>query len=225
MAAYTTETITPKEGLSADPVTPLVRSRGAEVGLRTEVIPGLQSSLALWRLALDSELVFSGDAGDTAPNRPSKRYGIEWNNHWVARPWLLFDVDLAVSRARFTVDDPVGNSIPGSVNTVVSLGATVTERGPWFGHFQLRYFGPRPLVEDNSRRSNGTTLAYLRAGYRINRSLDLAVDVFNLFDRQASDIDYFYASRLKGEPAAGVDDVHFHPVEPRLLRLMLTARF
>ena len=224
-ARGTTETITPKEGLSADPVTPLVRSRGAEVGLRTEVIPGLQSSLALWRLALDSELVFSGDAGDTAPNRPSKRYGIEWNNHWVARPWLLFDVDLAVSRARFTVDDPVGNSIPGSVNTVVSLGATVTERGPWFGHFQLRYFGPRPLVEDNSRRSNGTTLAYLRAGYRINRSLDLAVDVFNLFDRQASDIDYFYASRLKGEPAAGVDDVHFHPVEPRLLRLMLTARF
>jgi hypothetical protein len=224
-ARGTTETITPKEGLSADPVTPLVRSRGAEVGLRTEVIPGLQSSLALWRLALDSELVFSGDAGDTAPNRPSKRYGMEWNNHWVARPWLLFDVDLAVSRARFTVDDPVGNSIPGSVNTVVSLGATVTERGPWFGHFQLRYFGPRPLVEDNSRRSNGTTLAYLRAGYRINRSLDLAVDVFNLFDRQASDIDYFYASRLKGEPAAGVDDVHFHPVEPRLLRLMLTARF
>jgi len=107
----------------------------------------------------------------------------------------------------------------------VSLGATVVERGPWFGHFQLRYFGPRPLVEDNSRRSRGTTLAYLRVGYKLTPDLKLAVDVFNLFDRKASDIDYFYASRLPGEAPAGVGDIHFHPVEPRSLRVTLTANF
>lgn len=53
----------------------------------------------------------------------------------------------------------------------------------------------------------------------------LTLDVFNLLDRRASDIDYFYASRLKGEPADGVIDVHFHPVEPRRFRLTMTANF
>ncbi len=99
------------------------------------------------------------------------------------------------------------------------------DRGPWFGQFQLRYFGPRPLIEDDSQRSKATTLAYLRVGYKVTPSVKVALDVFNLFDRKASDIDYYYASRLKGEPAAGVNDIHFHPVEPRSLRLTLTANF
>lgn len=230
-----TATVKPKEFIAnpsdpnavAEPSSLLVRSKGGELGVRTEIVPGLQSSLALWQLKLGSELVFSGDAGDTEASRPSKRQGIEFNNHYIAAPWLLFDGDIAISRARFTTDDPTtpGRYVPGSVNTVISLGATVLDRGPWFGHFQLRYFGPRPLIEDNSERSKSTTLAYLRVGYRINRDVKVALDVFNLFDRKASDIDYYYASRLKGEPAAGVDDLHFHPVEPRSFRLTLTANF
>ncbi len=211
------------------PVNPLVRSKGFELGLRTEVVPGLQSSLALWALRLDSELLFVGDAGETEPSRASKRYGIEWNNHYVATKWLLLDADLALSRARFTEPDPgdasVGNRIPGSIQTVASFGATVTDLGPWFGQFQLRYFGPRALDESNAQRSKATTLAYLRAGYRLNKNLKLALDVFNLFNRRGSDIDYWYASRLKGEPAGGVGDIHFHPVEPRSLRLSLIANF
>jgi outer membrane receptor protein involved in Fe transport len=210
---------------SASPVTPLVRSKGGELGARTEIVPGLQSSLALWQLRLASELVFLGDAGTTEPTRPSKRYGIEWNNHYVARSWLLFDLDLAASHARFTQDEPVGNYIPGAVDKVASFGATVTDLGPWFGQFQLRYFGPRPLIEDNSVRSQATTLAHLRTGYKINQNARVALDVFNLFDRKASDIDYYYASRLKGEPPQGVEDIHFHPVEPRSFRITVVANF
>jgi hypothetical protein len=185
----------------------------------------LQSSLALWRLDLGSELVFSGDAGDTAPNRPSRRHGIEWNNHWLLRPGLLVDADLAVSHARFTQDDPVGNQVPGSIAKVASFGVSVLDHGPWSGQFQLRYFGPRPLIEDNSQRSASTTLAYLRVACRIGPTLKLAADVFNLFARKGSDIDYFYASRLQGEPPGGIDDIHSHPVEPRTLRLTMTASF
>ena len=224
-----TESVTPKELLPADPSPLLVRSKGGEVGLRTEIVPGLQTSLALWQLKLGSELVFSGDAGDTEASGASKRYGIELNNHYIATNWLLLDADIAVSRARFNEsqgDAPnIGRYIPGSVDTVVSLGATVTEYGPWFGHFQVRYFGPRPLIEDNSQRSKATTLAYLRVGYKITTDVKVAVDVFNLFDRKASDIDYYYASRLPGEPVGGVNDIHFHPVEPRSFRVTLTANF
>lgn len=222
-ARGTTQTRLPDGGAAA-PVTPLVASKGMELGARSEIVPGLQSSLALWRLDIDSELVFVGDAGETEPSRASRRTGLEWNNHYVAAPWLLFDLDLAASRARFTQHDPAGAFIPGSLDKVASFGATVTGVGRWYGGFQLRYLGPRPLTEDNSVRSAATVLAYARLGYKLGPKTKLSLDVFNLFDRQASDIDYFYQSRLRGE-AAGANDVHFHPVEPRSLRLTLAHNF
>jgi len=214
---------------TTDPAIPLVRTRGSELGLRTEIVPGLQTSVALWQLDIASELVFVGDAGETEASGASKRHGIEINNHYVAKSWLLFDADLAFSQSSFNEnqgEDPnVGRYIPGSVRTVASFGATVTNFGPWFGQFQLRYFGPRPLIEDNSQRSKGTTLAYARVGYKISPDMRLAVDVFNLFDRKASDIDYYYASRLPGEATDGVNDTHTHPAEPRSLRVTLSLNF
>lgn len=223
-ARGTTQTRLPDGGAST-PVTPLVKTKGGELGMRTEIIPGLQSSLALWRLDIDSELLFVGDAGETEPSRASRRTGIEWNNHYIAAPWLLLDLDLAASRARYTQYDPVGAYIPGSIDRVASFGVTFTDVGRWYGGFDLRYFGPRPLVEDNSVRSSSTTLAYARVGYKISPKTKLTLDVFNLFDKQASDIDYYYQSRLKGESPDGVNDVHFHPVEPRTMRLSLVHNF
>ena len=224
-ARGTTATVTAKTRDPLEAVTPLVRTRGGELGVRTEIVPGLQSSLALWQLRLGSELLFVGDAGETEATRPSRRRGIEWNNHYQALPWLLIDADLAVSRARFSDFDPAGDRVPGAIDKVASLGLSVADLGPWFGQFQLRYFGPRPLIEDNSQRSSSTTLAYLRLGYKFTPNVKIAFDVFNLFDRKASDIDYFYASRLRGEPAEGIEDIHFHPVEPRRFRVSLTASF
>jgi outer membrane receptor protein involved in Fe transport len=207
--------------------TPLAATRGMELGLRTEIVPGLQSSLALWRLTLDSELVFVGDAGTTEASRASRRHGIEWNNHYVAAPGLLFDLDVAVSRARFAASgeaDPAGRHVPGALDKVLSFGATVN-RGKWSGAFNLRHFGPRPLTEDNRVRSASSTLASARASYQFDAKTRLTFDVFNLFNRKASDIDYYYASRLPGEPAGGVEDRHFHPVEPRALRVTLARQF
>jgi outer membrane receptor protein involved in Fe transport len=185
----------------------------------------LQSSLALWRLRLASELLFIGDAGDTEASRASKRSGVEWTNYWKLQRWLLLDLNFAASKARFSVDDPAGNHIPGSIDKVASMGLTVTDWQGWFGALQWRYFGPRPLVEDNSQRSAATSLAYLRLGRQIDKNLRLSLDIFNLFDRKVSDIDYFYASRLRGEPLGGVNDLHFHPVEPRTLRATLQLNF
>jgi outer membrane receptor protein involved in Fe transport len=213
------------DGSPTDPVTPLVSTRGSEIGMRTEIVPGLQSSLALWRLAIDSELLFIGDAGVTEATRPSRRRGIEWNNHYVASSWLLFDLDLAASRARYADASLDGDRIPGALNRVLSFGATLRDAGPWSGSFQLRHFGPRPLLEDNSIKSASTTLAYLRAGYRFGKRTSVSLDIFNLFDKKASDIDYYYRSRLPGEPADGADDIHFHPVEPRSFRLTLAHLF
>lgn len=148
------------------------------------------------------------------------------NNTWVATSWLSFDADLSWSKARFTGHDPsgVGDYIPGAVATTANLGATIDGLGPWFGAVRLRYFGPRPLIEDNSVKSDSTAITNLRVGYRFDRKTALALDVFNLFDRKVSDIDYYYESQLRGE-AAPVNDIHSHPAEPRTLRLTLTYRF
>lgn len=224
-ARGTTQTATPDALTPADSVTPLVKTRGAEFGLRTEPVKGLQSSVALWQLRLGSELVFIGDAGETEASRPSRRHGVEWNTHWVARNWLMLDLDLAWSQAKFTEHDPAGDLVPGSVGKVASFGVSLQELGPWSGAFQLRYFGPRPLIEDGSVYSDATTLAYLRASYRLSARSRLTADIFNLFDSKASDIDYYYTSRLPGEPAEGVNDRHFHPVEPRTLRVTYAYQF
>ena len=90
-----TITVDPATGLPADKVPLLVRSKGAEVGVTTKVIPGLESSLALFVLDYASELLFVGDAGTTEASRPSRRVGVEWTNHYKPLPWLGFDLDVA----------------------------------------------------------------------------------------------------------------------------------
>ena len=223
-ARGTTITVDPVSGAPADKVKPLVKARGEELGVRSEVVPGLQSSLALWRLRLDSELVFAGDAGTTEASRPSLRRGVEWSNRYIPRPWLIVDFDVSASRARFRDDDPAGNHIPGAIDKVASLGVTLSDLGRWSFSGHVRYFGPRPLVEDASVKSRSSSDVSLRTAYRIERRLRVTFDIHNLFDRKASDIDYFYESRLRNEPAA-VSDVHFHPVEPRSFRVALIGEF
>lgn len=204
---------------------PLVRAKSFDVGMRTDLIPRVETSLTFFRLDLDSELVFSGDAGSTEPSRPTRRTGFELANFYKATDRVTFDADLAYSRGRFTDFDPVGNHIPGAIEGVVSAGVTFDRCGNFFGALRLRYFGPRPLIEDDSAHSHSSGLLNARLGYHLANGLDLSLDVFNLLDREVSDVDYFYASRLPGEPAAGVDDVHLHPAEPRTARLTAAWRF
>jgi TonB dependent receptor/Carboxypeptidase regulatory-like domain/TonB-dependent Receptor Plug Domain len=215
----------PNTGDAVDPSTPLVRARGAEIGMRTVRIPHVQTTVSVWGLGLDSELVFAGDAGTTEASRPSRRLGVEWATYASPHRGLSLDADVAVSRSKFTDQDPVGDQIPGSVESVVSLGVSVSEARHVFGSLRLRYFGPRPLIEDNSVRSESTSLVNGQLGYRFSPHASLVLDVFNLCDTKASDIDYFYTSRLPGEPRDGVDDIHTHPTLPRSARVSLHVGF
>jgi len=224
-ARGTVITFDPKTLAPADKVTPLVRAKGAEVGVRTVLLPGLQSALSLWRLEVASELLFVGDAGTTEPSRPTRREGIEWANHWHPADWLMVDADLALSRARFTDGDPVGSFIPGAIERTLSAGLVVNRENGWNGGLRLRYFGPRPLVEDNSVRAKAAMLVNARIAYKFDKQWQATLDVYNLLGRQVSDIDYYYASRLQGEPAGGVNDIHTHPAEPRAMRLSMIMHF
>jgi hypothetical protein len=217
--------VDPASGEPAPRVTPLVRAKGAEVGVRTVRVKGLQSTVSLWYLGLDSELLFVGDAGTTAPGRPSRRVGVEWTNYARLTPWMTADADISFSRARFTEPDSAGDFIPGSLDRVVSAGVSVEPSKSLFGSLRLRHFGPRALVEDASVTSRATSLWNGEIGYRFSNKARLMLEGYNLFDSKVSDIDYFYTSRLPGEPAEGLDDVHTHPAIPRTARLSLQFSF
>ncbi len=202
-----------------------MRAKGAEVGWRARPVQGLETSVALFVLDYASELLFVGDAGTTEASRPSRRTGVEWTTTYNPVSWLGFELDIAATRARFTDFDPAGNRVPGAPNMVSSLGVTFGEQLGWFGAVKMRYFGPRPLIEDNSSRSPSTTLVNARLGYRFDNGIRVQLDAFNLFNAKADQITYFYESRLQGEPVGGFNDQHFHPVEPLSLRLSVAGRF
>jgi outer membrane receptor protein involved in Fe transport len=219
-----TITLDPLTGEPTSKVSPLVRAEGIDIGMRTAAIPHLQSELTFWALDLASELVFDGDHGITTPSYASHRYGLEWANYYKPNSWFTADADIALSHARF-VGDPIGNRIPGSPEGVASAGASVDSIDGYLGSLKVRYFGPRPLYDDNSVRSNASTIVDARIGYKFSNNWRLFLDVFNLFNAKVSDIDYFYVSRLPGEPPAGVADVSTHPADPFEARLTLAMNF
>lgn len=198
----------------------LVQSRGMEVGARTQVVRGLDSSVALFLLDFDSELVFAGDSGDTAPSLASRRVGIEWTNRWRPLTWLALDGDLAYTHARFRD----GTFIPSAPALVASAGVTVGDDLGWFGALRWRYFGTRPLTPDGSVWSGTTSLVNARAGYTFASGVKVTLDALNLLNTQADQVSYYYASQLRGETAP-VNDTHFHPVEPLAFRLTVAKAF
>lgn len=220
-ARGTTITVDPVTNGAAQRVDPLVRSRGAELGLRTTPLRGLRSTLAVWGLTLDSELLFVGDGGTTDPSEASQRSGITFANFYRPLPSLAFDADISFAKARFRHVAPNEAHIPGALENVVAAGVTWggTVRGP-FAALRLRHFGSYPLLEDNSVRATATTLVNGDLGVQLG-SVRVQGSILNLLNSRARDIQYYYASRLAGEPTGGVEDIHFHAVEPRAFRLSL----
>lgn len=215
--------VDPRSGEPVQRVPLLVAGRGAEAGFRTEAIPGLQSSISLWGLHLDSELVYVGDAGATEASQASRRRGVELSNRYTPVNGLLIDADLAWSHGRFAN----GDRIPNAVDRVASMAVTVRDIAHWSGSVQWRYLGSGALIEDNSVRSRASSTLNARVSRHLpwwGRNSELTLDVFNLTNRRTHDIQYFYASRLPGE-AAPVADRHVHPAEPRSMRLSLRWGF
>jgi len=226
-----TEKVDATTGLPPPSAVPaLVGSLGREIGLRTQAVPGLQSSLALWCLDSDGELVYSADSdiGNTSPNGPSRRYGAEWSNHWVPNRWLILDADMAWVHARYAIPNDNGESgdlIPNAVGKVGRLGVTISNLGPWSASVSTRYIGPYPLVQDGSLWAPSAIVTNLRLERRLAPDATFALDVLNLFDRQYYDIAYGQDYQLSPASPAVQNGVTVHPGEPRQVRAALNLRF
>jgi outer membrane receptor protein involved in Fe transport len=207
------------------PVTPLVKARGAELGLRTVVVPHLQTTVAVWTLRLESELTWNGDTFGSVPSPASKRSGVEFANYYSPKRWLTFDADASWSAARYIEPNPAGQYVPEAVGTVVSAGAMVDNLRRTFGGLRWRDFGPRALLADNSQRSKATSLFELEIGYQLAKKLRLTAECFNLLNSAVSDVDYYFVSRLPGESLSGVADVMTHPTLSRSARINMVVGF
>ena len=214
----------PITGEKLSPADPLVKSTGFEWGIKALINEQLNTSLAVWSLELDSELLFVGDAGNTEANRPSKRWGIEFNNLWSINEIWSLEADFAYSNAKFNDDDLENRSVPGSLKNVASGILSAEYPSGFFASFSFRYFGEVPLIEDGSIKSEGSTYANLALGWLMD-DWQVQLDILNIFDSNDHDIDYFYASRLAGEPANGYEDIHYHIFEPRQIRFYLSKEF
>jgi outer membrane receptor protein involved in Fe transport len=239
----------------------LVPTQGAEIGVRTKTIAGLNSAIAIFGLDAASENLFVGDAGTTEPSRPTRRIGIEWTNDYRPVSWLDLEADVAVTRSRFLgydygqaiaynelagyplaqIGNAPGNFIPGAPNVVGTINLTLGEKTGWFGGLGYRYFGPRPLTEDNAFISPATGLLNARAGYNFENGWKIQLDAFNITNSRSDQITYAYGSFLKTDslyaacngpvppPAAvcenGVMGRVLHPVEPLALRLTIAGKF
>jgi hypothetical protein len=119
---------------------------------------------------------------------------------------------------------PVGEDrIPGAIETVIAGGFVLKHDRASFA-MRLRHFGSYSLIEDDSVRADPLTVINARVAYRLGR-VELAADLLNLLDAKDNEIEYFYASRLPGEQAEGVEDRHIRPIEPRQLRVSALVRF
>jgi outer membrane receptor protein involved in Fe transport len=215
------------------PISPLVPTKGGEVGVRTVAVPHLQSTLSLWYLHSNSELQQDGDTGGTvASASPSNRYGVEWANYYTPLEHLAFDFDFADSKALFTTIDaddaapgsPGGKWVPEAVGLVISSGVTVQRYKGFWRSLRLRAFGPRNLTSDAIYRSKSTLLLNAEVGYHINEKWSVLAQFFNLLDRSDHDIDYAYTSRITPTGTAAFTDVS-HPVEPFQVRFGLHYTF
>jgi outer membrane receptor protein involved in Fe transport len=212
-------------GAATSPVPALVSSFGQEVGLRTEAISGLQSSLALWSLNSDSELVYTADSGSTSPNGASTRYGLEWDNHMIANRWLALDVNLAWTHAGYaTMNDngTQGDLIPNATDKVALLSATM-HQGAWSGGVETRYIGDYPLTQDGSLMAPSAAVTNLRVQREFSKDFSVQLDVLNLFNRQYYDIAYAQDYRVTTTSPVVPSGITVHPGEP--LQLRVTAKF
>jgi hypothetical protein len=231
----------PYPNTSSSRIPPLVQTKGGEIGARTVAVPHLQSTVSLWYLRSNSELQQSGDTGGTSASaQPSNRYGVEWANYYTPREHLAFDFDFANSRAQFTEmdgDDAAPNSaggkrVPEAVGVVISSGVTVHDYAGFSSSLRLRYFGPRDLTSDGIFRSNQTVMLNGELGYQIKKKWHVSAEFLNMLDREDSDIDYAYESRVTSGLTAGgtpIGAAEFtrvaHPVEPFQVRFGLKRSF
>jgi hypothetical protein len=183
----------------------LAQGYGYEAGVRTRQFDRLDMAAAIWLLDLDSELVFSGDAGDVdaekvgssfIPGPPTRRYGVDFETRYQFTDWLFADYDLTFAEPHFRSEVCVpdlasptgqdcGTDIPLAPRLVMNGGLTAEFTEGWAKGFgaalRFRYLGSRPANEQDTLTAQGWTLLDLLMRYRW-RNVEASLALTNITD-------------------------------------------
>ncbi|HET6283729.1 MAG TPA: TonB-dependent receptor [Polyangia bacterium] len=235
---------------SADAVTPLTRTVGYELGLRSRLLDGrLDAAVALWGIDIDSEMVWVGDRGTTEAAGATRRVGVEVEGRWAVLPWLFADADLTYADAKFRQNAGNGQAIALAPRLTAAGGISALHPSGLRGALRGLYIAQRPATEDGFLQAEATQLLDLFVAHRW-RSFELALALENVINRRNKSAQFATVTRLQGEvptnaqPPAGAcppgtrasvdaasgnfvgcEDVSFSPANPFSFRLTGTYYF
>jgi outer membrane receptor protein involved in Fe transport len=190
----------------------LPTAKGYEFGARSRLIPLVELFATYWALDLGSELVFVGDEGTTEAQGPSHREGFEFGAKVRLLDWLTFTGDFTYTgKAEFV---QTGEAVP--LAPIWTARWDLTARLPWglSTSIEMRYLGNRYADPDRHQTARGYTLFNWTGRYRY-KDVEAFLSVENLTNTAWREAQFFFTSRLPGEPAGGVPDIHFTPGTPR----------
>lgn len=216
-------TIDPVTGDPTEAQDVLVEGKGSEIGFRYDTLNGFNIAIAAFELRTDSELVFVGDAGTTEPSDPTSRGGVEINSFWEINENWVFDFSAAKTSGHFRGLPSNADSITDAHEEVIAAGLTHVGNNGLTASLRVRHFSDAALTEDESVQKDGSTLVHAGVSYAFS-NWEIGIDVLNLLDADDDDIAFFFESQLAGE-TTGVEDIHFHPSNPRHIRLLLKYCF
>jgi TonB family protein len=228
-----------------DPVTPITRAIGYEVGSRARLFDRLDIAAALWRLDLASETVWLGDEGTTEASDATRRSGVELETRFEITPWLAADLDLTATKSAFVLNRGNGDSVALAPRNTWAGGLSARHPTGLRGGFRFYGVGDRPATQDEFITAEGFTVVDLHFGYQ-HRRFDVGLDIENVFNARYKAAQFATTSRLRGEPPtnappppgtcgngsrlvtsangnfAGCEDNHFTPGYPFTARIMTT---
>jgi outer membrane receptor protein involved in Fe transport len=208
----------------------IARQSGEEVGLRQQITQAFTMTLAFYKLSAQSETTYDPDAGVDTAGPGSRRRGYEVNLTYQALQWLEFYGSYSGNRARYVTpyDDGtghVGEYLPNAPFATGSFNVYVKNIGPWSGSLGYRYLSSYPLSSDDSVQGHGYGIWSGDAHYLLGKGWSAGLGIYNLLNKKADAAEFWYIDRLPGEPAAGVADVHVHPLEGTSGRFTIAKSF
>lgn len=196
---------------------PLARARTYEVGVRSKPWgpDGIEFVTTLWGIDLKSELVFVGDEGTTESRGATRRRGVEVAARGQLWGPIYLNGSLTWSKAEFNN----GEAIPLAPE-LTAYGAILVQWPEGLrSQIQATYLGVRPLIEDRSAKAPSWIDIDLSERYILpvklsHGRLEAFLFIQNLLNTKWEQATFYFESRLRNE-AAGVNDIHFVPGNPR----------
>jgi hypothetical protein len=233
----------------------IAKQTGEEVGMRQELLDGkISATVAFYKLDAQSETTYDPDIGQDTAGPGSIRTGYEINVTYQALRWLEIYASYSGDHARYTtpLDDGTGHlgyNLPNAPLATGSLNIYLKNLGPWSGGLAYRYLSSYPLSSGPCNDAavaidfpglktcaqaptaqgqvNGSGYGEWNADlhYAFSHGWSTGLGIYNLLDKKANAMEYWYVDRLPGEPSYGVADIHLHPLEPLSARWTIAKQF